>query len=463
MRKLVKLTIYTSAILLSACSVNNKYKVDLQVPSKYQNIAQKVSNKAALHTLEWDTFFKDANLKKLIQEAINSNFDLNNATKTLQISEKYFRQSKLNYLPNLNLAISGNYSPKDNTNKLDNTFNFNTGLQVAWEVDLWGKLRSNEQAMLAQYLETAAGRQAVKAQIIAQVAQEYYHLHFLHNKLNTLKKYQSLADSTVKIMELQFQAGNTTYLSVQQGIAEKLTIDKMLPQIQENIIITENAINFLIGKFPDKILTTNSPHLVTSDGYAIGVPSDLLRYRPDVQQAEYALTAASAKANITLKEMYPNFTITANGGVQLIKNSVWFNIPNALFALAEGSIIQPLFNKRKLRTNYEIALIEREKAVINFKEKVTNAVMEVSNTLMQLNKLKETRKIVKKKVDTLTKAVENARLLFLNGLANYLEVITAPNSLINAEIENIDLQEEYINTVINLYTALGGGSIEPNS
>jgi outer membrane protein TolC len=193
------------------------------------------------------------------------------------------------------------------------------------------------------------------------------------------------------------------------------------------------------------------------DNLSAGVPTALVSRRPDVKSYELALAIANANVGIAKASMYPTLTITATGGLNAYKASNWFNIPASLFGLVGGGITEPLFRRRELKTKYELAKIDREKSVIQFRQSVLVAVGEVSDAMASLQKLKEQQVIVASRVNTLQQAIANANLLFRNGLATYLEVITAQSNVLQSELELASLKRGQLNAVVSLYKSLGGG------
>nr|WP_317047161.1 TolC family protein [Pedobacter nutrimenti] len=179
--------------------------------------------------------------------------------------------------------------------------------------------------------------------------------------------------------------------------------------------------------------------------------------RPDVKASELGLSIANAKVGVSKASMYPSLTITASGGLNSFKASNWFNVPASLFGLVTGGIAQPIFQRKELRTQFEIAKVEREKAVLQFRQSVLNAVGEVSDELIKQEKLQQQYRIASTRVETLQKAVKNANLLFRNGMANYLEVITAQGNLLQSELDVATLKTARLNSMIELYRSLGGG------
>jgi multidrug efflux system outer membrane protein len=183
----------------------------------------------------------------------------------------------------------------------------------------------------------------------------------------------------------------------------------------------------------------------------------LLAAGPDVKTAELALNIANAQVGIAKANMYPSLTITATGGVNSFRASNWFNIPASLFGTVAGGITQPLFNQKRLKTQYEVAKVDREKTVLQFRQSVLNAVGEVSDALVTIQKLKEQQLVAANRVTTLQQATGNANLLFRNGMATYLEVITAQGNVLQSELELASIKRAQLSAVSDLYRSLGGG------
>lgn len=188
-----------------------------------------------------------------------------------------------------------------------------------------------------------------------------------------------------------------------------------------------------------------------------GIPAELLNRRPDVRASEMALIEATAKAGVALANMYPRLAITASGGVNAFKAAEWFTMPASLFGVVAGNLTQPLFQRRQLKTQKEVAGIEREEAVLRFRQTTLIAVGEVTDALVKIEKQKLEKEIVTQQVETLNAAIKNAGLLFKSGLADYLEVITAQRSLLQAELELSDIKRNHLAAIADLYRALGGG------
>ncbi len=232
----------------------------------------------------------------------------------------------------------------------------------------------------------------------------------------------------------------------------------MIPQLEQDIALQENALQVLTGQLPGALArTTTLNDLSVPATLSAGLPVAMVSRRPDVRTTEMALVMANAQVGVAQANMYPALSITAGGGLESFKSSNWFNIPGSLFGLAAGTVLQPVFRQKQLKTQFEVAKIEREQAVIEFRQSVLLATGEVSNALVQVEKLKEQRVLAVNQVDTLKEAVGNAQLLFKSDMANYLEVITAQTNALQAELNLAAIQRSQLGAVVELYRSLGGG------
>jgi NodT family efflux transporter outer membrane factor (OMF) lipoprotein len=267
-----------------------------------------------------------------------------------------------------------------------------------------------------------------------------------------------LNDSTLKIITLQYQSGQVTSLAVQQAAAQKLTAQGLIPQFEQQIAVQENAVSILCGHYPAEIkrdADLNDMFIPEKPG--TGVPSELLGRRPDVRQAELALSKANANVGYAKANIYPSLTITAQGGLDAFKASNWFNIPASLFGAVIGGIAQPLFQQKKLGTLYQVAKINRDQTVLQFRQSVLIAFEEVSDALVAMDKLKQQQQLAAERTSTLIVAAQNSQLLFKNGLANYLEVITAQSNVLQSQLELAVVKKAQLDATVDLYRSLGGG------
>lgn len=464
-------TIFTAVTLLmiiSACNVSRNLETPKSaLPASFRN-AVTTADTSSIAELQWKDFFTDLVLQKLIDIAISNNYDMQIALKNIESSRLLFKQTRFNYTPQVNLNVTANTSrPSDNglngltlgqflgTNHIED---YNANLSLSWEADIWGKIRNQSKAALARYLQTAEARKAIQTNIVSSVSQGYYNLLMLDEQLDIARRNVRLNDSTLRIIKLQLQAGQVTSLAVQQAEAQQLAAAQLVPEFEQNIAIQENALRVLSGALPNHIgRSTRLDQLAVAETIPAGLPSEVISHRPDVRSSELALSAANANVGFTKASMYPVLNITAATGVNSLKASNWFNIPASLFGTVAGSVLQPVLNRKKLKTQYEVSKIEREKVVLQFRQSVLNAIGEVSDALVKIEKLKARQAIAATRVSTLKQATGNANLLFKNGMANYLEVISAQSNVLQSELELASIKRQQLSAVAELYRSLGGG------
>jgi multidrug efflux system outer membrane protein len=456
-------------LLLSACKVSKDVQTPKNVvPDTFRN-ATHTADTTSIGDMQWKNFFADATLQNLIDSAIERNYDMQLAVKNIEASRLLFRQTKWNNVPQVDATVQATINrPSNNSLNGLSLSSFGVGssaaddytsyLSLSWEADIWGKIRSKSKAALAEYLSTIEAKKAVQTTLVNNVAQGYYNLLMLDEQLKIAQSNARLNDSTLRIIKLQYNSGQVTLLAVQQAEAQLLTAQSLVPQFEQNIKIQEDALSILAGRLPGDISRSATldqfevPATVSS-----GIPSSLLANRPDVKSAEYAIQEANANVNVNKAAMYPALRITASGGTDAFRASDWFNIPSSLFGIVAGSVVQPLLDHKELQTQYRVAEVNRNKSVIQFKQSVLNAVGEVSDALVKIDKLKQQQAIVQNQVNTLNKATQNANLLFQNGMATYLEVITAQSNVLQSQLQLATIKRDELSAVSDLYRSLGGG------
>ncbi len=456
-------------VILSACNVSKNIETPRPaLPDHFRN-AVNVSDTTNIANIAWKSFFTDPILQKLIDSAILKNYDMQIALKSVEASQLLFNQVKWNNVPQADLNVTASTTrPSDNSLTglsltqygigAKHIEDYSANVTVSWEADIWGKIRNQSKAALAAYLQTVEAKRAIQTNIVSSVSQGYYNLLMLDAQLDIAQKNVKLNDSTLRIIKLQYDAGQVTVLAVQQADAQEQAAAQLVPQFEQNIALQENVLRILTGELPGKIARDASlDQMSLPADISAGVPSGLVSLRPDVKEQELALMASNANVGFNKAEMYPALRITAEGGVNSFKASNWFNIPASLFGVVAGSIVQPLLDHKELKTKYEVAKVNREKTVLQFRQSVLNAVGEVSDDLVKIQKLKEEQIIAASRVNTLQKATSNANLLFKNGMANYLEVITAQSNVLQGELELASIKRDELSAVADLYRSLGGG------
>jgi multidrug efflux system outer membrane protein len=453
---------------LAACRVGRDYKRPaLVLPDQFSGAGTAPSD-SSVAGLEWKKFFTDTTLQGLIARSLTGNYDLQLALKRIEAADAYVKQAKVGWLPSVNLQASASTSIPSK-NSLNGTslnsflgtdhiedYSLNAGL--SWEIDVWGKIRRQKEAALASYLQTYEGARAVQTGLISDIANSYYNLLMLDEQLKIAQHNVALSDTIVQMIRLQKTAGEVTELAVQQAIAQQQTAALLIPQLEQAQAIQENAIRILAGELPGSVTRGSELNaVVLRDSLPTGIPAAMISRRPDVREGEMALVAANATAGAAQAAMYPTLNITATGGVNAFKASEWFNLPASLFGTVAGSLTQPLFQHRQLKTQLEVAKIQRDEAAIRFRQLALNAIGDVSNALIKLDKLKAQQQIATNQVNTLSLATRQAQLLFRSGMANYLEVITAQGKSLQAGLTQADVTRQQLSASVELYRSLGGG------
>jgi len=455
------------AVALQACKVSK----DLPVPKDSVPLAYGDSlsrDTSSMADQPWKIFFVDASLQKLVDSALLKNHNMQLALKNIESARQSLKQARLGWLPQLNLNI-GAASTIPSKNSLNGSLteqflgtnhieDFTANVGLSWEIDIWGKIRNQKKVALSAYLQTGEARKAIQTAIVSAVASGFYNLLLLDEQLHIAQKNLALNDSTLQVIRFQQSAGQVTLLAVQQAEAQQLSAAQLVSALEQNIRLQENALSILAGRFPGKIERANGLRVIALNGnLSSGVPSHLLSRRPDVKAQELALDIQNARVGIAKAGFYPTLQITASGGLNAYKATNWFSVPASLFGNLAGGLTQPLFQHRRIKTQYELAKLDREKAVIQFRQTVLVAVGEVSDALVKVEKLDEQQRIATKRVAILQQATQNAVLLFKSGMANYLEVIGTQSSILQSELDQAALKYGQLNARIDLYRALGGG------
>lgn len=453
--------------LVISCKVSKDVGIPQDaIPEYYRG--QATEEAVSIATLKWDEFFQDPLLKSLIDSAVRRNNNLWVARKNIEAAQWQLTQAKWGNVPEFDLTVTGT-----STRFSDNSLNgistdmflgqrhledFLVQGTLSWEADIWGKIRNQKKQALTEYLQTVEARKALQTTLVSMVAKSYYNLLMLDAQLEVARSNYKLSENTKTMIDLQFESGLITALAQQQASAQLMQAEQLIPLIEAEIGMEENTLSVLSGTFPTAVQRQSLPDTVSlPDAFASGIPADLVQERPDVKAAELDLQSANAAVGIAQTLMYPSLRITAATGLSTFEASNWFNVPASVFGLVGGSLAQPLLNRKRLKSNFETAKIEREQTVFQFRETVLTAVREVSDALIQMEKLKTRQDIVYRRAETLEKAVNNADMLFENGVATYLEVITAQSNLLQSQLDLAAVKRSQLDASIELYRALGGG------
>lgn len=452
-----------ATLTLQSCFVARDYvRPDLEIETEALYRTENLpTDSVSIADISWRDLFTDQYLKNYIEEGLQNNMDIRMALQQMTAAEAYANQGKAGYLPTL--SVGPNYTHQEYSENSQFGSIFSGGLDtydvtanLSWEADIWGKIRSNKRATQAAYLQSVAGHQAVKTQLISSIANAYYNLLALDAQLEVTKQTIATRESSVETIKALKDAGQVTQVAVDQNIAQYNSARALQVDIETAIFKTENTLSILLGKSPQHFERSNLDNQIIKRDIQLGVPASLLSNRPDVMAAEYGLIQSFELTNVAKSNLYPSLTLTASGGLQSLELDNLFNA-NSLFATVIGGLTQPLLNQRKLRTQKEVAMAQQQQSLLQFKKALLVAGSEVSNALFTYES--ETKKFVFKKneVEALRTAEANSEELLKNGYANYLDLLTARQSALSAELNLIINKLSTLSATVELYRALGGG------
>lgn len=414
---------------------------------------------ASMGNTSWQDLFSDPVLDSLIAEGLRNNLDLRSAIQRVLAAEATFNQSRAALVPSLSVQGGSTWvrnSETTNPNAAREYHASQLNLQSSWEVDIWGKLNSAKKAAYASYLATGAAQSAIKTRLIANIALTYYNLLALDSKMQITREAVALNSDLVGTMEVLKDNGNVTGAAVVQSEASRYAMEVTLPDLEQQIRETENTLSLLLGRTPSDIERGKLEEQQVHTALAVGVPSELLDRRPDVVQAEYALISAYEMSNNARAYFYPSLTLTANAGFETLDLEDLFD-PKSFAANIVGGLVQPIFNKRANKTRLEVAKAQQEEALLQFKNILLNAGAEVNDALAQYDASVRKMELRSKQLVSLEKSVEYTAELLTYGSANYTEVLIAQQSLLNAQLSEVNDRIQQLSAVVALYRALGGG------
>ncbi len=410
--------------------------------------------------ISWRDMFADPVLANHIDRALENNIDIRIALQQIEASGAYLKQARASYLPSLNAGFSAVHQEMPSNGQgafLGNSVDqFELSADLSWEADIWGRIKSNERAQNAAFLQTVAAHQAVKTRLIANIASLYYQLLALDEQLQVTQETAENRLNSLETIRALKEAGTVTEVGVKQSEAQLYRAMGVIVDIENQIRLVENAFSILLGEAPHPIERTDLDRQQIITELKTGVPVQLLRNRPDVMAAEYGLMNAFQLTNVARSNFYPALRLTASGGFQSLDIADLIDT-NSLFASLVGSLTQPIFNRRQIRTQYEVAQAQQEIAFLEFRRSVLEASREVSDALYNLSAAEVKLEIKRDEFEAYDLATSYSEELLNSGFANYLEVLTARENALNAQLELINIRLDELNSVVDLYEALGGG------
>lgn len=429
---------------------------------------------ATIASINWRQYFTDPMLVKLIDLAVKDNLDLQTALQRIQIARSSVKLANAKMLPDVALNI-GSGIRKFGLYTMDGAGNISTeitpgqivpidlpdfylGLQSSWEIDVWGRLRSQRQSAAAQYLSSIEGTNFVISNLVSDIAISYNELLAFDNELDIIRQTIQKQHEALEVIKLQKEAGRANELAVQQFKAQLLNTKVLEKKAQQQITETENKINFLLGRFPQAIERNKAElYQPVSSQITTGFPSQMLANRPDIREAEYLIQASQFDLKAAKAAFFPNFTITANVGFQAFNPEFLFNSPASIAYSFMGNLVAPIINMKALEAQFNTAKANQLTAIYHYQKAILNAYVEVANELSNIKNLENTNTLKREQSEVLKLSVDTANELYKSARASYLEVLIAQQSALQANLELINVIKSQKVSMVNIYKALGGG------
>lgn len=445
---------------LQSCFVAKDYvRPETVVETDKFRTDQLSQDSLSLGSVSWKEMFVDPVLQSYIEEGLQNNMDIRIAMQQIAIADAYVKQGKTGYFPSLNAKAQYTHQELPATNQFGNVSSigqYELSAGLSWEADIWGKIRSNQRASEASYLQTVAAHQAVKSRLIANIAATYYQLLAIDEQIlvteQTIETRTKGLETTIALKD----AGNVTEVGVKQTEAQLFTAQAILIDLKNQSRLIENTLSILLGSNPRAIIRNTLEEQIIDTDLKTGVPSQLLSNRPDVMAAEYSLVNAFELTNMARSSFYPSLTLNASGGFQNLELDKLFNA-NSLFATLVGGLTQPIFNNRKIKTQYEVSQAQQEQALLQFKNTLLIAGKEVSDAMYSIAAASEKIAVKENENEAYNLATTYSQELLDNGLANYLEVLTAQERALASSLDLVAAKNNRLQAIVDLYEALGGG------
>lgn len=452
-------------LLLSSCGLYNKYERPDNVETSglirdavndLDTLAVAPQDTASFGNLPWREVFTDPQLQALIEQGLERNTDLLNAALTVKMYETMLTAAKLAFLPAIQIgstqpmgSISTFYTDPSATTK-----SYSIPVSATWTIDLFGNILSQKRSTQMKLLGYKDYQMAVRAQVVSGIANSYYTLLMLDEQLRIVTEMSKMSKETWEMMKLQYNLGRVRSTSVQSAEASYLSMLTQANDFRRQIRATENALSLLIGQQGQQIPRSTLDQQSLPSEFATGVGVALLQNRPDVHNAEMNLAACFHDVQTARSQFYPNITIGASAAFTNQNGAV---NPGKWLLTLFGNLTQPIFQRGALTANLKVSKLQYEQAFNRWQNAILKAGNEVSNALVNYNGYDDNSKLESQRIEILTKNVEDTRALYQSSSSSYLEVLTAQTQLLSAQLNKVTADFNKMQTVVSLYTALGGG------
>lgn len=444
---------------LISCKVGQKYQepVMTDMPEAFES---RGFDQGVAADIGWSTLYTDTVLHRLIAKGLEHNKDVLQAAARIKEMIANKRITFADMFPEVGVEVAGQ---REYTNYGGDSKNFDpelrANLNVAWEIDLWGKLRWANDAAVAAYMQSVEAQRALRLTIVAEVARNYFELKALDRELEIVKQTLDARKEGVHFAKLRYEGGLTSEMPYRQSLVELARTETLIPTLENEIKLKENDLSILLGEFPHGIprSATDISDKTIPRQLPVDLPSSLLQRRPDVRMAEQRLIEANANVGAAYTNMFPSIRLTGRLGgendelADFLKSPTWF---------ISGVLTGPIFNMGKNKAAHAAAKAAYEQEVYEYEKTVLGVFQEVNNAINTFEKTKEVRVSRRALYESVLSYQRLARLQYINGITTYLDVLDAQRQLFDAEIAlNSAILDELI-SVVSLYKALGGGLIE---
>ena len=459
MKKINIIAIISTAVLMSSCGIYNKYeRPNVNTKGLYRDSASVVDTLAARDTsnfgnLAWRSVFTDPQLQDLIERGLAHNTNMLNAALNVKMVEAELMVAKLAFVPSFTFSPQGTISSWDG-NKAAKTYSL--PISASWSVDLFGNLLSVKRSAQMSLLATKDYQLVVKTKVISNIANMYYTLLMLDREMEIVNNMSGLTKNTWDMMKLQKELGRTKETSVQSAESNYYSVQAQIAELKRQIRETENALSLLLGEPAQTILRGSLASQSLPSSFSTGVGLQMLANRPDVHYAEMSLAQCFYGVETARSKFYPSITISGTGAYTNNTGGGIVN-PGKMLLNAVGSLVQPIFEHGQLIAGLKVAKLQQEQAYNTWQNAILSAGSEVSNALVLYNSSAEKAQFEQKQIESMTKNVAYTQDLFKMGSSTYLEVISAQQTLLNAELSKVNDDFYKMQAVVNLYYALGGG------
>ena len=442
--------------LLSSCGIYNRYTPVTDVPEDlYGNQVEVTDTIHNLGNMDWRNLFTDPYLQSLIQQGLEHNTDYRAAQLRVEEAEATLLSAKLAFLPSFTLSPQGGVSSFDGAKA---TWTYSVPVTASWELDIFGRMRNAKKQSQALYAQSKDYQQAVRTQLIASIANTYYTLLMLDEQLSLSEQTAETWKETVASARALMDAGQYDEAGVSQMEATYYSIQTSVLDLKEQINQVENSLALLLAETPHRYERGKLSEQVMPEDFSVGIPLQLLANRPDVRMAEHALEAAFYATNQARSNFYPSITLSGSAGWTNEAGTMIVN-PGKFLASAIGSLTQPLFNRGQNIANLKIAKAQQEEAELSFQQTLLSAGSEVNDALTAYQTSRDKADFYEKQIASLHRAEQSTALKMDYGNTTYLEVLTARQTLLSAELEQVANRFAELQSVVNLYQALGGGQV----